>query len=209
VGKGAGRELNIWMIILRIAFRQLQETDLLLMHRWLNTPHVSRWWGIHGHKCPSLDEVRRHYLPRIHGKDPAKCYVVTLNGGPIGMVQSYQLDDYPSEKAIFDLDQNCAGIDIFIGEEDRLYQGLGSIIMKKFLKEIVFANYNVSCCIVDPAPENKAAIKAYKKAGFKYLKTVWNQQDAIDAYIMSVNRDEFYPDRKKVKPFQASKIFRK
>ncbi len=27
-----------------ISFRPLRYSDLRLMHRWLNAPHVARWW---------------------------------------------------------------------------------------------------------------------------------------------------------------------
>ena len=29
----------------RIRFRPLRMDDLELMHRWLNAPHVAKWWG--------------------------------------------------------------------------------------------------------------------------------------------------------------------
>jgi aminoglycoside 6'-N-acetyltransferase len=193
----------------KITFGLLRKTDLPLMHKWLNTPHVSEWWEVDGKRNPSQDEIRRKYWHRINGKEPVTCYIITCNGKPIGMVQSCLLDDYPAEKEAFGLDQSCAGIDILIGEENYVHQGLGSNIIKKFLKEIVFTSYDVTCCIVDPDPQNEAAIKAYRKAGFEYLKTVWNLKDAVYAYIMSVNRDAFSPKEEETKrraeQYRASK----
>ena len=117
------------------------------------------------------------------------------------MVQSCKLDDYPAEKANFDLDRSCAGIDICIGEEDYVHRGLGSTIIRKFLKEIIFKIYDVDCCIVDPHVKNEIAIKAYNKAGFKYLKTVWYQKESVKEHLLSINRDEIEidKDREKVK----------
>jgi len=173
-----------------IAFRLLQETDLPLMHRWLNTPHVSEWWSLDGNHHPSLEEVERKYPPRIRGDEPVDCFLIVYDDKPIGMIQSCKLDDYPAEKAMFGLDTGYAGIDLFIGEEAYVHKGLGSRIIRKFVKEIVFVNYDVSCCIIDPEPKNVIAIKAYSKAGFKHFKTVRNSKDNIDAYLMSVNREE-------------------
>lgn len=41
-----------------ITFRQLGETDLELLHGWLNQPHVSEWWG----GPQALQKVRSDYL---------------------------------------------------------------------------------------------------------------------------------------------------
>jgi len=174
----------------KIAFRLLRESDFPLMHRWLNTPHVSQWWSLDGNHHPSIKEVERHYLPRTSGNEPVDCYIFDYDDKPIGMIQSYRLDDFPAEKAVFDLEGNCAGIDLFIGEEEYVHKGLGSEIIRKFVKEIVFVDYDVSSCFIDPEPKNTIAIRAYRKAGFKYLKTVWNKKDSVEAYLMRINREE-------------------
>lgn len=181
----------------KITFKLLREIDLPLMHKWFNTPHVSEWWEIDGNKMPSLETVRKHYLPRIKGNDPVDCYLIIHDGKPIGMVQSCKMDDFPAEKANFDLDRSCAGIDICIGEADYVHRGLGSTIIRKFLKEILFEKYDIDCCIVDPSVKNEIAIKTYNKAGFKYLKTVWYEKEGAQEHILSINRNEIGLDRDK------------
>jgi aminoglycoside 6'-N-acetyltransferase len=175
----------------KIAFKPLREKDLPLMHQWLNTPHVSEWWSLDGNHHPSLEEVIRHFSPRVKGQDPVDVYIIIYDDKSIGMIQSCRLDDYPEEKANFGLDGSYAGTDIFIGEEDYVHRGLGSGIIKEFLKQVVFKKYDVDCCIIDPSVENKIAIRAYEKAGFKYLKTVWYEKDSQQEHILIINRDEF------------------
>jgi RimJ/RimL family protein N-acetyltransferase len=174
----------------KITFRPLRESDLPLMYRWFNTPHVSEWWEIEGEKRPSLELVKKHYLPRANGHDPVDVYLIIYDDNPIGMVQSCKMDDFPEEKANFCLDRNCAGMDILIGEADCVHRGLGSIIVKQFLQDIVFQKYDVDCCIVDPYVENEIAIKAYKKAGFKYLKTLWYEKESKQEHILVINRND-------------------
>ena len=174
----------------KITFGPLRENDLSLIHRWLNTPHVSQWYSIFGISNPSRNEVERKYMPRIRGTDPVDCYLILHDDIAIGMVQSYKIDDFPEEKTNFDLDQSCAGIDIFIGEENYIHRGLGSLIVSRFLRDIVFTKYNVDCCIVDPHANNEIAIKAYNKAGFKYLKTVWYKKEGQQEHILRIYRDE-------------------
>lgn len=175
----------------KIVFRLLQKKDLTQMHRWLNTQHVSQWWSLDGNHHPSIEEVVRHYTPRINGEDPVDVFIVEYNGQPIGMIQSYQLDSYPEEKANFGIDRCCAGLDIFIGEEDYVHCGLGSIIIKEFLEKVIFKKCDVDYCIIDPQVENKTAIRAYEKAGFKFLKTIWNEKDQQQENILVINREEF------------------
>jgi RimJ/RimL family protein N-acetyltransferase len=175
----------------KISFKPLQEKDLPLMHRWLNTQHVSEWWSLDGNHHPSMEEVVSHFSPRVKGKEPVDVFIIVYDGKPIGMIQSCRLDDYPEEKALFGLDDRCAGIDIFIGEEDYVHKGLGSGIIREFLKQVVFSKYNADSCIIDPQVENKIAIRAYEKVGFKYLRTVWYEKDKMDENIYIIRRDEF------------------
>jgi RimJ/RimL family protein N-acetyltransferase len=183
----------------KTTFSRVKEGDLPLLHRWFNTPHVSEWWEIDGNHHPSLDLVKKHYSPRVTGNEPVDVYLIVHEGTPIGMVQSCKLDDYPAEKANFGLDRSCAGIDILIGEADYVHRGLGSVIIRKFLKEIIFKEYDVECCIVDPYVENEVAIRAYKKTGFKFLKTVWYEKEDKREHIFSIDREEILRDEPQVK----------
>jgi aminoglycoside 6'-N-acetyltransferase len=181
----------------KITFRRLKETDLPLLHQWFNTPHVSEWWEVEGERKPSLELVKKHYSPRILGNERVDVYLIIYDDKPIGMVQSYKLDDEPAEKANFGLDRNCAGIDMLIGKKDYVHRGLGSGIIREFLKEIIFKEYDVDCCIVDPYVKNEIAITAYKKAGFKYLKTVWYEKESKREHILYIDRKEIIHDENK------------
>jgi RimJ/RimL family protein N-acetyltransferase len=161
----------------KLTFRPLQEKDLPLMHKWLNTPHVNEWWSLEGNHHPSPGEVTAHYSPRIAAEENVFCYIIGYNDEPVGMIQSYDLDREPEEKKAFGIEEKCTGIDIFIGEKDYVHKGLGSGIIQQFLKDIVFADPAVECAVIDPQAENKAAVRAYEKAGFKYFKTIWYEQD--------------------------------
>ena len=178
------------MKTVKISLRPLQVNDLPLMHRWLNTPHVSQWWNLDGNHHPTPEEVNRKYSPRIAGKEPVNCYIIHYGGKPIGMIQCYDLDDYPAEKETFGVAGKCTGIDIFIGEEEYVHQGLGSSIIRTFLTEVVFANPETQYAMIDPYIENEIAIKAYQKAGFRYLKTVWYETDQAREAIYTIRRNE-------------------
>ncbi len=156
-----------------IAFRRLAEADLPLMHRWLSNDHVAEWYPIDDISSPPLELVRRHYLPMIGGDEPTHGFVISLNGNPAGFIQAYMIDDHPDYSRAVQAGPGAAGVDLFIGEKDSVHRGLGPRILDSFLKQVVFGHLRATACIIGPQPGNRAAIRAYEKAGFKHLKTVY------------------------------------
>ena len=177
----------------RISFRRLVETDLHMVHRWLNSPEVARWYRENGLGYPNLEYVIKKWTPRILGSEPTQCYTVLYEGKPIGYIQCARNDDNPQYKEAYGLEDNTACIDIFIGEEDYLHEGMGSFIITKFLRDVVFVIYDVPTCTIDPEPENTVAIRAYEKVGFRYLRTVWNPIANVWAYLMTIHREAITP----------------
>jgi aminoglycoside 6'-N-acetyltransferase len=173
----------------QIGFRSLAPSDLDLLHRWLNNDFVARWWP----GWPSLAQVRARYQPRIEGREPTKCYIFEVEAAPLGFIQCYYIRDWP-EYAIGEEGANAAGIDLFIGERERAYRGLGPRIIREFLRGVVVREYRVDSCIIGPAQNNHAAIRAYEKAGFRYLKTVSIPGELEPEYLMRIGiaeiRDE-------------------
>ncbi len=170
----------------QIQFRPLAHADLELMHRWLNNDFVARWWP----GWPSLEQVRAKYAPRIEGTEPTKCFIVEIEATPAGFIQCYYIRDWP-DYTIGEEAANAAGIDLFIGDRERAYRGLGPLIIREFLERVVFTDYDVDSCIIGPAQNNRAAIRAYEKAGFTYLKTVSIPGELEPEYLMRIGREEF------------------
>jgi RimJ/RimL family protein N-acetyltransferase len=173
----------------RISFRKLSDSDLPLFHHWLNSPEVAKWYREGGSGYPSLDYVREKWGERLTGSDRTQCFIIQCDNQSIGYIQCALNDDNPEYKAIFKMEESTAGIDLLIGEDKFRHKGWGSFIITRFLKEILFDIYKVDICTIDPEPENKIAIRAYEKAGFRYLKTVWNPIDNVWAHIMLIRRD--------------------
>jgi len=160
------------------------------MHRWLNTPHVSEWWELDGKHHPSLEEVKGKYYPRILRQDHVDCFIFSIDRTPAGMIQYCNMTEDLPEQNIFRLEGKYGGIDIFIGEEDYVHKGLGNGIILAFLKEIAFRKHDIDYCMVDPEPINTIAVKAYRKAGFKYLKSVWYEPEKKKEDVYIIRREE-------------------
>ena len=171
----------------QIHFRPMTLDDLDLMRRWLNRDFVARWWP----GWPSLEQVRAKYAPRISGAQPIRCFIVELDTMPIAFIQCYRIRDWPDYAIIGAEAAKAAGIDLFIAERERAYRGLGPRLIREFLRRVVFRERGVDSCIIGPAQNNRAAIRAYEKAGFEYLKTVSIPGELEPEYLMRIDREEF------------------
>ena len=54
-----------------LAFRPLTAPDLLLVHAWIQRPHVAEWW----HAPTSLAELKQDYLPAIANESSTRAYI--------------------------------------------------------------------------------------------------------------------------------------
>ena len=172
-----------------ISFRRLRASDLELMHRWLNAPHVRRWWYADGN---SYAEIEKHYLPAIEGREGTKPFLILYRDEPIGYVQSYRIsaEDDETYASLVDV-EDSAGVDMFIGEPEYLHRGLGRHVIRRFLYEHVFSVPGIAVCVIGPEPKNAAAIRAYEKAGFRFFKTIQVTEEPEPEYLMRLSRTEF------------------
>ena len=169
----------------KIAFRELRLDDLATIHRWLNAEHVRRWYSF---TPVSYEAVVAKYGPRIRGEAPTRPYLILYDGAPIGYIQTYRLADWPAYSTPLEIDEPAAGLDLYIGEPAYLGRGLAAPLIRRFLAEIVFAAADVVSCIVDPDPANTVALRAYARAGFRYLKTVAVPGQAQPEYLLRIGR---------------------
>ncbi|MDP9252028.1 MAG: acetyltransferase [Chloroflexota bacterium] len=117
------------------------------------------------------DDTISDYRLAIRGEDPTDHFVIELDGRPLGLIQSYRIDEDAEYAAMVALDRPAIGIDLFIGEPDLIGHGHGPALIRTFLRSVAFPRYGVDLCAIGPARSNVAAIRAYEKAGFRFLKT--------------------------------------
>ena len=172
-----------------ISFSRLRASDLELMHRWLNAPHVRRWWYAEGN---SYAEIEEHYLPAIEVREATKPFLILHRDEPIGYVQSCRIsaEDDETYASLVDV-EDPAGVDLFIGEPQYLHRGLGLYLIRRFLSEQVFSDPRIAVCVIGPEPKNIAAIRAYEKAGFRFFKTIQVPGEPEPEYLMRLPRGEF------------------
>jgi aminoglycoside 6'-N-acetyltransferase len=167
----------------KIEFRLLEEKDLKILQKWLNTYHVNEWYDKGG---STYENVVKKYLPRINGDQPIHSFIIVCDAVDIGYIQTYRIDDYPEYRKYVKPEVSSAGLDLFIGEKNFIHIGLGKQILLKFLTDYVFSINAVICCIIGPEPLNKIAISAYEKVGFVYYKTIQVPDEDEPEYLMRI-----------------------
>lgn len=163
-----------------ISFRPLERSDYPALRRWLNTPHVYEWWGSDatqwglggpGERAASLADVEASFGPGIEGRDATDYFIIEIDGQGIGLIQSYMLIDHPEyAETIGEAKPGIAGIDLMIGEPDKVGHGLGTAVVDEFMRSVIFTRPDVERIIAAPDNRNARSIRAFEKAGFRFLR---------------------------------------
>ena len=144
---------------MQFEFKPLTQVDFPLMMHWHEQAHVREHWN----PFPSYEVMCASYEKKMSG-DTVFCFVVKLDDKPIAYIQAYKawkIGDgwWPNEN------EGCWGMDMFIGDPAFTGQSLGPRFIDQFVHDFL-AKQNCKRVIVDPAPKNVRAIRAYEKAGF-------------------------------------------
>lgn len=167
-------------------FRPLTRADLPLLGRWLREPHVSRWFGER-----AQSEVDEEYGGYIDGAEPIYPFIVVYQGRDIGMMNWERFADFAELAALYGVsDPDATNCDVLIGERELSHRGLGPAMIRAFLENVVFADPRTTSSIIDPHTENAAAIRAYEKAGYRFLRVAPDDGEGKAVYLMELRRDE-------------------
>ncbi len=148
------------------------DTDYSTMAVWKNRPHVRRWWD------PDLppatlgstkDEYRQDVAP---GSLSVPC-IIELQGDPVGFIQFYRWASYSEDakEVGIPFDDSTYGIDVFIGEVERIGKGLGTQVVA-LLSDYLIKVEGASAVALTTDVQNRAAQRCYEKAGFRKVRKV-------------------------------------
>ena len=175
--------------IRKVSFRRLRREHLPQLYDWITKePPTNRFWGyVQGH---TYGQFLQEFTASIKGKDSTKPYIIYYEEKPIGYIQTYHWNDYPGCEKYEEL-QKAAGLDVLVGAKSYRNKGLGSKVLQKFLKEIIFTDPKIQFCVTDPDIRNTVAIRAYEKTGFHKTRQV---DEVLDeprpVVLMRISRKE-------------------
>jgi aminoglycoside 6'-N-acetyltransferase len=149
------------------SFRRLARADFALLARWLQTPHVARWWN---HET-SPAALERDFGPTVDGDDPADIFIAGVDARPVGLIQRYTFADNPDYLAevasLVDIPANAWSMDYFVGEPELLRAGLGSAMLSALVRATWCDDPRATTVIVPVVVANIASWRALEKAGFR------------------------------------------
>jgi aminoglycoside 6'-N-acetyltransferase len=144
---------------MKLSFRPLESKDYPLFARWLGESHVARWWQ----EPATAEHVEEKYGPSDR---KTSVYIVLGDAVPIGMIQSYRVEDYPEHAESVGA-PGYIGVDLFIGDASLIGKGHGAQLLVDFVSQIIRTEYpDAHGVVADPNVANLASIRAFEKAGF-------------------------------------------
>lgn len=160
-----------------IELRPASINDLELVRYWDTKQHVidcdpdGEWdWELELNRNPEWREQ----------------LIAELNGKQIGFIQI--IDPYLEETRYWgDVQQNKRAIDIWIGEENNLNKGYGTIMMQLAIQRC-FQNPAVDGILIDPLKSNTKAHKFYERLGFEFIEE--REFDETACFVYKLKRKE-------------------
>jgi RimJ/RimL family protein N-acetyltransferase len=150
---------------MHIEFQPLRADHFEILWKWHNEAHVTENWN----SFENFEAMKASYEKKIESNFVI-CFIIYLDGNPFGYIHAYKawkVGDgwWPDEK------EGTWGIDQFIGDPSFVGRGLGSKFIKEFI-QFFLIKQGFQKLIVDPAPKNERAIRAYEKAGFRKVAVI-------------------------------------
>lgn len=140
-----------------VRLRALALGDLPQIARWLAQPHVAARWDPPHVALPAI-------VQDIDSPDTSP-FVIIAHGRPVGYLQIYAATG-TAFWAGHDLPRETFGLDLFIGDPAALGRGHGSACLSLAASHLLGLP-GVARVQGDPAPDNKASLRAFEKAGFE------------------------------------------
>ena len=146
--------------------------DLEFVARWLEEPHVVRWWLPDTTAAAELEELNN----RLSGTTDRSTQTLTIveqsaegeRARPIGWCQWYPYDAYPAEADAVGAHPGDCGIDYVIGEPGAVGRGLGTQLIALLVAEV--RRHHPACgVIVDPDASNVASRRVLERNGFTLI----------------------------------------
>lgn len=153
-----------------IHFIPLHTDHFPLLYKWINTPHVYRWWG--ENQAWSIEDIENKYSTYVnryklvdHQIKPIFPYIIQCKERYIGYIQHYNVHDFIKEPDIVNLPKLTNGFDLYIGEKDYIGKGVGQKTIEKFI-HIHIREHSVAY-FASLDKRNTTAIECLKRLGFQ------------------------------------------
>jgi aminoglycoside 6'-N-acetyltransferase len=168
--------MAVLLVSERVTLRPGREADLEPLVRIRREPSVWQWWR---------DVDPADVASDLIGENGDQLMVIEVSGEVVGGIQ-YSEEPEP--------DYRHAGIDIFLAGAAQ-GRGLGAEAIR-LLAGYLFQHRGHHRLVIDPAADNKTAIRCYESVGFRPVGLMRQYERAVDgswhdALLMDLLADEF------------------
>ena len=146
----------------RPTLRPAHEGDWALIHGWLRQPEVQRWWG-------SLSAAEAAVIAALRAP-MGLCSIIEVDSVPVGYAQAQEAEPLGNGLP-HALTAGVFRVDTFIGAPAYRSHGVGRAALQLVATE-VFATTLALGLIVVVALKHEAAVRAYEKAGFRWVRVI-------------------------------------
>ncbi len=143
----------------KFSFKPLKNSDLGILCSWFENQHVLEWWNDH----LTAEEIKEKYGKRINN-EIIYPYIAYLDNKPIAFIQYYWANKVGDGWCLNE-DDTTVGMDQFIGDENFINKGYGTLMIKEFI-QFLFKNSKIQKIITEADPNNHRARRCYQKVGF-------------------------------------------
>ena len=157
------------------SFQNLASEDLPMLHTWLATPEALRWWGDPSTELALIEEDL--------ATEAMRQWIVSHDGRPFGYAQAYEVHAWP-QPHLAELPRGAMAVDAFIGVPEMIGQGHGARFLRLLAEKLL--DEDAPLIVIDPAPANSRALRAYRKAGFHDLREA--ETDSGPVILMAFSR---------------------
>ena len=160
---------------MKISFRKLTNNDYNLLFKWCQNSFIYEWFE---QRMLSYDEIVEKYSKKLDTEEQ-ELLIIQGDNKDIGFVQIYKYDDkIPNYKNVYEFD-------LFIGEEEYLSKGIGTIIVNE-INDLIYSKYHADAIILRPFKRNIRAIKCYLKCGYQIIDEYSGQDTLNNPEIITV-----------------------
>lgn len=164
----------------RYSVRPMTPGDLPDVTRWVNEPHVAKWWD----ENRTSEQVAAYYGPALRGEDPTRLWIWEVNGRSVGFVQDYRISDHPDYLLLCSR-PDAVGFDYVVGENAFVGRGIGTALLWVFLRDIVWPAYpGVTEFFAAPDHRNGASLRVLEKLGL--TRGLWFDEPQSDGRVDTV-----------------------
>jgi aminoglycoside 6'-N-acetyltransferase len=195
VGHGASLAARPAMIVVVLPVRSDSSIEFIpvepghfrMLWEWVQRPHVATWFAFW--MPPTREETIALWTAMVEGREAQRGYLMVVDGAQVGYIESSQLSQSQEMTDAIGLGHDAVAADLFIADPGLTGRGLGPVLVARFYLRLMDET-GLDVGVIDPEVDNLRAIRAYEKAGFRFLKVTDSGEPRGRDHIMVATRAE-------------------